>query len=193
MLILLVVAAVIAWSRRQTVVLRPPAAQPPQPVLQGLRGELERLQAAGDWDELLRRLDRTLPEWTTSSSLIEVARATAALDRELAATPDSVVSDVVTTRLAEQVAEVSSDLWLLAERLDQAARRGSSAMRRELEQEDEVLLRLLPAIREARAEIAGMRLEAGSSGSLDRAEGRFRALAATARELRELEENATVR
>jgi hypothetical protein len=164
---------------------------PPGPV--GLRERLTRLQAAGEWDELLRLLDRTLPEWTTSSSLIEVARATSGLERDLAAVPPGALTNVVTERLSAQARAVSGDLWLLAERLDVAARRRSSTLKQELLRDDEKLLRLRAAIQEARAELDALASSHDRRAALDRAEGRFRALAETARELRSLDTGEPMR
>lgn len=54
-------------------------------------------------------------------------------------------------------------------------------------QEDEKLLRLRAAIQEARAELAALAGSHDSGAALERAEGRFRALAETAPELRSLD------
>jgi hypothetical protein len=152
---------------------------------------LRSLHAAGRWDELLRLLDQTLPEWTVSSSLIEVARAVSALEREIGAHRGSEVSDVVTSRLTQQTQTVADELWSLADRIVAADRVGSRLLRDRLAREDEVLLRLLPAIQEARAGLTELVLAGSGGDQLRRAEGRFRALAATAHELKELEPGPT--
>ncbi len=193
--IMLVLAAGTAiWRARQPG----PAAKPlPGPVQTAstpdLAQELGRLQAAGQWDALLKLLDRRLPEWTVSSSLIEVARSLGSLERELAAVPASPVSEVVTTRLTHQAHAVSSDLWRLAARIDATARQGHSRARGELEREDATLVLLLASIQEARSEVADLALGGLQGSTLDRAEGRFRALAETARELRELDGESGIR
>jgi hypothetical protein len=146
---------------------------------------LRTLHAAGRWDELLRLLDKTLPEWTVSSSLIEVARAVSALERDIVATRGDAVSDVVTSRLTQQTQTVADGLWALADRIVVADRIGSPLLRDQLAREDEVLLRLLPAMREAQAGLAELMLTGSGGDGLRRAEGRFLALAATARELQE--------
>jgi hypothetical protein len=176
------------WQRRAKSDPTPPTA--PSAVRQGPDGfeqTLSKLHAAGRWDELLRLLDRTLPEWTVSSSLIEVARAVSELEREIAAHRGSEVSEVVSSRLSEQAQTVADGLWSLADRIVVADRTGSRLLRDRLAREDEVLLRLLPAMREARAGLAELVLAGSGGGQLRRAEGRFRALAATARELEEFE------
>jgi hypothetical protein len=148
---------------------------------------LRTLHAAGRWDELLRLLDQTLPEWTVSSSLIEVARAVSALERDIAATRGNAVSDVVTSRLTQQAQTVADGLWALADRIVVADRVSSPVLRERLVREDEMLLRLLPAMREAQAGLADLMLAGSGGDGLRRAEGRFLALAATARELQEFE------
>lgn len=166
---------------------------PSIPVEADLQASLARLQQEGRWDDIYRLLDRTLPEWTTSSSLIEVARAIGALETDLAAAPATALPRVVTERLTTQTQAVSRDLWSLAQRLDNASRLGSSRMRQELEREDEVLIRILPAIREAHIEMDRLLTASSSQPSLQQAEDRFLSLADTARELRQLEEDSTVR
>jgi hypothetical protein len=184
-------ASMTWWRRRVDTSPAPPSA--PAAVRQepdGFEQTLSRLHAAGRWDELLRLLDHTLPEWTVSSSLIEVARAVSELEREIAAHRGSEVSEVVSSRLSEQAQTVADGLWSLADRIVAADRTGSRLLRDRLAREDEVLLRLLPAMREARAGLAELVL-AGSGSQLRRAEGRFRALAVTARELEEFEPGPT--
>jgi len=171
-------------------------AAAPAAVLQGSDGfeqTLRTLHAAGRWDELLRLLDQTLPEWTVSSSLIEVARVVSELEREIAAHRGSEVSEVVSSRLSEQAQTVADGLWSLADRIVVADRAGSRLLRDRLAREDEVLLRLLPAMQEARAGLTELVLAGSGGDQLRRAEGRFRALAATAHELEEFEPGPTPR
>ena len=186
---LLVGAAGMIWRRRR-VETRPASPAAPAAVRQGpneFEQRLRALHAAGRWDELLRLLDRTLPEWTVSSSLIEVARAVSELEREITAHRGSEVSEVVSSRLSEQAQTVADGLWSLADRIVAADRTGSRLLRDRLAREDEVLLRLLPAMQEARAGLTELVLAGSGGDQLRRAEGRFRALAATAHELEELE------
>ena len=85
----LLLAAIASMIRRRRNVQRGSApSNAPAVVRQesdGFAQTLRALHAAGRWDELLRLLDRTLPEWTVSSSLIEVARAVSELERDIAA------------------------------------------------------------------------------------------------------------
>lgn len=153
----------------------------------------ERLQAyhqAGQDDELLRFLERTMPEWPVASSLIEVARELVALERQVGMARDTGVPEPVTTRLAQEAERIAGPLWDLADRVAAAAFEvASPALREELAHEDEKLVRLLVAMRDARAGLAELSL-AGTGGrnELRRAEGRFRALAETAREIRDLDQ-----
>ncbi len=196
----LVLAGVGVFIIRGRPAVSPAEPQPvfsapvPSPSTEGeLQATLARLQQEGRWEELYRLLDRTLPEWTTSSTLIEVARSIGALETELAAAPASALPLVVTDRLKTHADTVTRDLWALAQRLDNASRLGSSRMRLELEQEDEVLIRLLPAIREARIEMDRLLTVSANQPSLQQAEDRFLSLADTARELRQFEEDSTIR
>jgi hypothetical protein len=204
---LIILAGVLVLAAVGVFVMRgrstaPPAA--PQPVAKidlppatstepDLQATLARLQQEGRWDDIYRLLDRTLPEWTTSSSLIEVARAIGALETDLAAAPSAALPLVVTERLQTQAHAVTRDLWSLAQRLENASRLGSSRMRQELEREDEILFRLLPAIREARIEMDRLLIASAGQPSLQKAEDRFLSLADTARELRRFEEDSTIR
>jgi hypothetical protein len=181
-------AASRAWRQRRRVENALAPATAPAVVRQesdSLEQRLRTLHAAGRWDELLRLLDQTLPEWTVSSSLIEVARTVSALERDIAATHGNAVSEVVTSRLTQQAQTVADGLWALADRIVVADRVNSPLLRERLAREDEVLLRLLPAMREAQAGLAELVLAGSGGEGLRRAEGRFLALAATARELQE--------
>ncbi len=194
-LIVLAVAAIVLLGLvlrrgRQGASTAPPAASPaaapsrPEPT--GFAKSLHDLQQAGKWGELLRLLDRSLPEWPVSSSLIEVARATERLDRDLAAVRGTPIAGVVTDRLAAQSRAVSDDLWSLADRLVVAQRLSRAPSPEQLQREDAILLRLLPAIRDAQAGLAELALAGSGADGLRRAEGRFLALAASARELQDL-------
>lgn len=171
--------------------LRPPAPEPVaapirQPSGSGVVAELNELQHTGQWDVLLRRLDTMLPEWPVSSSLIEVARAVSNLDHDLALLPQDPVTGVVTKRLQAQTDAVSEHLWRLADQLVVAERMRGPALQQRLEQEDAVLLRLLPAIQSAQDELVQLTMGGDTSAALQRAEGRFLALGETARELQSL-------
>lgn len=180
------------WPRRQ----EPPAAARPStaPPLSaeetrpssGLVAELNELQHTGQWDAILRRLDTVLPEWPVASSLIEVARAVGNLDHDVGLLPQDPVSGVVTKRLQAQTDAVSEHLWRLADQLVLADRMRSPALRQRLDQEDEILLRLLPAIQGAQAELVELSMGGDTTTALRRAEGRFLALGETARELQGL-------
>ena len=165
-----------------------PAAPPTAPEPDRFRDRLRKLQQNGNWPELFRLLDRSLPEWIVSASLIEVARELAALDTDIGRARGAGVSAEVTGRLATQTETVSTDLWSLAERIVLAEQFGARGPREELELHDETLVRLLGGVREAREGLAELSLSdlAGASG-LQLAEGRFRSLAATAREIHEWE------
>ncbi|MBW3633153.1 MAG: hypothetical protein KY456_08995 [Chloroflexi bacterium] len=189
-------AASRSWWQRRRIEGAPaaptaPAAVPLEP--DSLEQRLRTLHAAGRWDELLRLLDQTLPEWPVASSLIEVARAVSALERDIAATRGNAVSEVVISRLTQQAQTVTDGLWALADRIVVADRVSSLVLRERLAREDEVLLRLLPAMREAQTGLADLMLAGSGGEGLRRAEGRFLALAATARELQEFELGSTPR
>lgn len=169
----------------------PPAPEPVTPTIRqqsgsGVVAELNELQRTGQWDVLLRRLDTILPEWPVSSSLIEVARAVGNLDHDLALVPQDPVTGVVTKRLRAQTDAVSEHLWRLADQLVVAERMRGPALQQRLEQEDAVLLRLLPAIQSAQADLVELTVGGDTSAALQRAEGRFLALGETARELQGL-------
>ena len=164
----------------------PVATARTEPSRSGLVAELHDLQHTGQWDTLLRRLDAVLPEWPVSSSLIEVARAVSNLDHDLALLPQDPVTGVVTKRLQAQVDAVTEHLWRLADQLVLANRMRGPALQQRLEQEDEVLLRLLPAIQGAQGELVQLTLGGDTTAVLQRAERRFVALGETARELQQL-------
>jgi hypothetical protein len=194
--ILIVLAAAGMLLARRSGNPAPPAAIPParEPVTLPIRqpsgsavvAELNELQHTGQWDVLLRRLDTLLPEWPVSSSLIEVARAVSNLDHDLALLPQDPVTGVVTKRLRAQTDAVSEHLWRLADHLVVAERMRGPALQQRLEQEDAVLLRLLPAIQSAQAELVELSMGGDTSAALQRAEGRFLALGDTAKELQQL-------
>ena len=165
----------------------PRPAGPPR-----LRDRLATMQQAGDWPGLLRLLDRTMPEWVVAGSLIETARELSALELGVDRARANGVSTEVTGRLTAQIEAVSGDLWSLADRIATADRIGSAAPREALEQHDEALTRLHAGMREAREGLAELSLaDVGGADGLRRAEGRFRSLAATARELHEWEREQT--
>lgn len=169
----------------------PPVAASPRPGDRGRVGEtLRAYQAAGQHRELLRFLDGAMPEWPVGASLTEVARELLELERGLAVARDRGVSEPVVDRLARETETLSGTLWDLADRVAATAAYAidSPRLRQELAREDERLDRLLPAIREARAGLAELTLAgAGGRDQLRRAEGRFRALAETARALQDLD------
>lgn len=194
-LVVLATAGVLLARRGSGRQLPPVAAPPPQPPVEptvrqpsasGLVAELNELQHTGQWDAILRHLDTSLPEWPVSSSLIEVVRAVSNLDHDLALMPQDPVTSVVTKRLRAQTDAVSEHLWRLADQLVLAGRMRSPALQQRLEQEDAVLLRLLPAIQSAQDELAQLTVGGDTSEILQRAEGRFLALGDTARELQSL-------
>jgi hypothetical protein len=189
LVVVLAIAAGVFWWRGRGAPPRlapVPAPATTRPGPASLEEQLRALQVAGRWDELLRLLDRSLPEWPVSSSLIEVARSVQTLERDVAAIRGTAVSEVVTSRLTQQAQDVSDGLWSLADRLVVANRLSHAPAQEHLEREDAVLLRLLPAIREAQSGLVELTLAASNRDDLRRAEGRFLALAATARELQEL-------
>jgi hypothetical protein len=192
------VAAVIAVAFMTGKLGRGPAPEPPpqappravEPTR--LRDRLATMQQASDWPGLLRLLDRTMPEWIVAGSLIETARELSALETGIERARANGVTEEVTGRLTAQSAAVSADLWSLADRIAAADQIGSAAPREALERHDEALARLHAGIREAREGLAELSLtDVGGADGLRRAEGRFRSLAATARELHEWERAQT--
>jgi hypothetical protein len=103
----------------------------------------------------------------------------------------SEISDVLTIRLREQAQSVADGLWSVAARIVVADRVGSRLVRDRLAREDEMLLRLLPAMEEARAGLTELVLAGSGADQLPRCEGRFRGLAATAHDLKEFEPGPT--
>ncbi len=156
---------------------------------------LRRDAAAGRHDALLRRLDRELPDWPVASTLVEVTREVLELERNVATARAAGIPDAVTSRLTEEAAVATRALWARADRIAAAAayRIDTPRLREELAREDEQLVRLRHAIREARAGLAELTLGGGEErDAFRRAERRFAALAATARELQELNQGATL-
>lgn len=148
-----------------------------------------RSEQAGEHYELLLQLDQTLPEWPVAATLVEVARELLGLERSVTHARAAGVPDAVTSRLRQEARSAAEGLWGLADRLAAAAeyRVDSPRLQQELAREDQKLTRLLAAIREARTGLAELTLSGtGDRDRLRRAEGRFRALAATARELQDL-------
>lgn len=151
---------------------------------------LRRQEQSGQHAKLLSLLDETLPTWPVSASLIEATRALLALTRNIAAAEDAGVPEAVTSRLTAESRQTAGALWNLADRVTTAAafQTDSSRLQTDLEHEEKKLIRLLAALREARDGLAELTL-AGTGGrdELRRAEGRFQALAETARELRDFD------
>jgi len=193
-----VAVAIIVWWQHAAHAPRPsgPAPSPALTDREPMRLS-ERLQAAyraGQHDQVLRSLEREMPAWPVGSSLIEVARALIALEQRVRVARDASVPEPVTSRLTQEADRIAGPLWDLAERVAGAGTAGmtSSALQAELAGEDAKLVRLLAAIREARLGLVELTL-VGPAGrdELRRAEGRFRALAETARELRAFEQGMT--
>jgi hypothetical protein len=177
-------------SRRGRSAAGEAAQTPPAPPARapGLGTTLHQYQQEGRWPELMRLLDQTLPEWVVSASLIESAREVAKLEEALGRARGNAVSEEVTGRLTAQASLVSDDLWALADRLVAADLTGSRALRESLEAQDAALIRLHVAMREARENLAALSLSGVANwDDLRQAEGRFRSLAATARELHDWE------
>ena len=175
-------AGVLWWCGKNegTRQVAPPPPQQPRGIGDILRLDYE----AGRWPELLRYLDRTLPKWPVAASLIEAAREIAILHEDVARARRNGVSEEVTGRLEVQARAVADDLWSLAERIAAADRLGSPRLREELAAQDDALVRLFGAMREAREGLAELSLsDIAEWEDLRRAEGQFGALAATAREL----------
>jgi hypothetical protein len=155
-----------------------------------LGASLRRDAVAGREDVILRRLNRELPKWPVAATLIEVARELLELERNVATAREAGVPDAVTDRLAEEAQAAGEALWLRADRLAAvgAYRIETPSLLEALEREDQQLSQLRAAIREARTGLAELTLAGGwDPDALGRAERRFRALAAAARELQELD------
>lgn len=191
----LLVGAGIFWWLRSARATRPTEATPsdaagirmPSRVSDRLRADYH----AGRHDQLLRFLERVMPEWPVGSSLIEVTRELVALGERVGMARAAGMPESVTSRLATEAERIAGPLWELAERVAAAESFGvsSPALRDELAGEDDKLVRLLGAMREARAGLGELTLAgAGGGDELRRAEGRFRALAETARELRKFDQ-----
>ena len=107
----------------QAPVSRPPRNRTAEAMNLGDAGSALAARAAGD--SLAAHCCWPLPEWTVSSSLIEVSRAVSELERDIAAHRGSEISDVVTSRLGERAQSVADGLWTLADRIVAADRVGS--------------------------------------------------------------------
>jgi hypothetical protein len=146
-------------------------------------------------------LDRELPEWPASSTLIEAVRDLFALESGLDAARSSGVPAAITSRLAEDARDTAELLWRRAEllwrRAERLAAAGASAiespqLREKMDREDQQLLKLSASIREARTGLTELALAGDELPSeLLRAEGRFRALASAARDLHEFDRERT--
>lgn len=186
----------------------PPATASPRPMTAEVRpvevggrlGQaLHRYEQAGRHDRLLQALDQTLPEWPVASTLVQVARELLELEHSVTLARAAGAPEAVTSRLTQEAQAVAEPLWRLADRIAAAAaqRVDSPRLQEELAREDQKLARLLPAIREARTGLAELTLtdfgsaDVGGRDAFRRAEGRFRALAATARELQDLDRGET--
>jgi hypothetical protein len=176
---------------------RPPEALPPErrstdqaPAPSTLGGLLRELDRSGRHPDLLRALDRRLPEWPIGTTVLEVARELLELEDNVATARLRGVPEAVTDRLTGEARLAADALWDLADRLVAAASFGLSSDRLadRLAAEETRLGELREAIREARTGLAELTL-AGATGrdDLDRAERRFRALARTAEEIQDLE------
>ena len=174
----------------------PPPAPAPEvrkpvaaaPAASQFSDRLAMLHQAGQWPELLRLLDRTLPEWVVSASLIVAVRELASREEAIPRARANGASEEVTGRMSRQAAEVAADLWAMANRITAADQMGVRQARELMERQDDVLLRLTEGIRASRDGLAELSLGGiDNVQSLSGAERRFRALAATARELQEWE------
>lgn len=167
-----------------------PANPAPPREPQTFAARLDELDRAGRYPELLRLLDRSMPPWPVGASLIEVAREVVELERNVATARTSTVPQAVTTRLAEEARTAAGALWDLADRVVTAASYGieTERMADHLDRENAKLVELRAAIRDARTGLAELTLSGGGrSTDVDRAQRRFRALAATAAELQEMD------
>lgn len=154
-----------------------------------LADQLSQFDRAGRHPELLRLLDRRMPSWPVGASVIEVARELIELEQNVRTAHTSGVPEAVTSRLTEEACSAAGALWDLADRVAATAAFGieSERLADHLERENAKLTDLREAIREARTGLAELTLAGvGSSGEVDRAERRFRALARTAEDLQDL-------
>ncbi len=201
------IGSVLLWLSWRSLPLNvwegafPPATAPAARVGTGgrLGQALRRHEQAGQHDRLLQALDQTLPEWPVASTLIQVARELLELEHSVTLARAAGAPEAVTSRLTQEAQAVAEPLWRLADRIAAAAaqRVDSPRLQEELAREDQKLARLLPAIREARTGLAELTLadfgsaDFGGRDAFRRAEGRFQALAATARELQDLDRGET--
>lgn len=156
----------------------------------GLAATLAELERDGRHDQLLRTLDRRLPAWPISTALIDTARELLELDRNLDVATQRGIPNAISERLADEARFASDALWDLADRLTVTASFGVSTdgLSERLDEERERLAQLGTAVREARTGLAELMLSGtGGRQDFERAERRFRALARTAGELRELD------
>ncbi len=154
---------------------------------------LREAAARGEREALLRRLDRELPEWPASSTLIEAVRDIFALEAALDAARATGALEVITNRLADDIRETSELLWRRAEKLVAAGSTGieTPRLREDLQREDEQLDQVRVSIRESRAALAELAMTGEDrSDALGKAERRFRVLAATARDLQEFDRDS---
>src|SRR5262245_56055106 len=110
LVVLVLVALIAAFIWRRSASQRPPSADEPVAVAPTPRAVtfgdvLRRDAAAGRYETLLRRLDRELPEWPASSSLIEAARDLFALESGVKAAEAAGLPDAITSRLSQEVAD----------------------------------------------------------------------------------------
>ena len=174
---------------------RPRTLEPPPATANGeaapatLRGLLAELDRSGRHAELLRSLERRLPDWPVSATLTEVAAEVLELEQNVESARARGVPDAVTDRLAGEARLAANALWDLADRLAATASFGVSSDRLDgrLANEVDRLRELRTAIQEARTGLAELVLGGAERQSLERAERRFRALARTADELQDLE------
>lgn len=189
--LVIAVAAIILMVVGRSVLGNRGAATPPPPATlvpsNRLSARLATLHRGGRPRDVIRLLDQSLPEWVVAGTLVETARELTALDAAIAQARELGVTEEVTRRLSDQADGVATDLWALAERMVIAEQTGTRELRAELEAQDDSLLRLSEGMREARDELARLSAPGVLATDLDRAERRFRSLAATARELHDWE------
>jgi len=166
-----------------------PGVQPPSRL--GPYGlALRETASGGQREALLRQLDRDLPEWSASSTLIEAVRELFALETSLAAARATGALETIINRLTDDIRDTSDLLWRRAERLVAAGAGGieTPRLREDMAREDDQLERLRASIRETRAGLAEMAMTGDDHpDAIGRAERRFRVLSATAHELQEMD------